>query len=70
MPTETPPAPAAPAHTRPENGPYHLSHNLTLTDNPWGWDAAAHVIFVDQPINTGFSWSDVRGGFLGGAGVL
>ncbi|GBF95389.1 serine carboxypeptidase-like enzyme [Raphidocelis subcapitata] len=41
-----------------ENGPYHLSKNLTLYDNPWGWDAAAHVIFVDQPINTGFSWSD------------
>lgn len=40
-----------------ENGPYRLAHNLSLVDNPYGWDAHAHVIFVDQPINTGFSWS-------------
>ena len=42
-----------------ENGPYTLTHNLTLRDNPYGWDAApAHLVFVDQPINTGFSYSD------------
>lgn len=42
-----------------ENGPYSLTHNLTLEDNPYGWDLNANVIYVDQPINTGFSWSDV-----------
>ena len=43
-----------------ENGPYNLQHNLTLSPNPYGWDAAAHMIYIDQPINTGFSYSDVR----------
>jgi cathepsin A (carboxypeptidase C) len=42
-----------------ENGPYTLTKNLTLVDNPYGWDSNANVIYVDQPINTGFSWSDV-----------
>ncbi|KAI8464535.1 MAG: serine carboxypeptidase III precursor [Monoraphidium minutum] len=41
-----------------ENGPYGLNHNMTLFDNKWGWDVNSHMIFVDQPINTGFSWSD------------
>jgi carboxypeptidase C (cathepsin A) len=43
-----------------ENGPYTLAHNMTLQDNPYGWDVNANMIFVDQPINTGFSWSNVR----------
>ena len=51
--------PAAAAAAAAENGPYNLEHNMTLSDNPWGWDVAANMIFVDQPINTGFSWSDV-----------
>jgi carboxypeptidase C (cathepsin A) len=25
--------------------------------NSYGWDANAHMVFVDQPINTGFSYS-------------
>lgn len=48
-----------------ENGPYTLSKELTLKDNPYGWDTNANVIYVDQPINTGFSWSDVSSMWLG-----
>ena len=40
-----------------ENGPWKITEDLTLEDNPYGWDRAAHMIFVDQPINTGFSYS-------------
>jgi hypothetical protein len=42
-----------------ENGPYSLAHNMTLLDNPFGWDKHASVIYVDQPINTGYSYSKV-----------
>ena len=31
-----------------ENGPYHIKKDLTLTPNPFGWDAAGSIIFVDQ----------------------
>ena len=41
-----------------ENGPYHISKNLSLSSNPYSWSDAANIIYVDQPINTGFSYSD------------
>ncbi|KAI5054830.1 hypothetical protein GOP47_0029975 [Adiantum capillus-veneris] len=40
-----------------ENGPYKITNDLTLTWNDYGWDKAASIIFVDQPIGTGFSYS-------------
>ncbi|XP_050212458.1 serine carboxypeptidase-like [Mercurialis annua] len=47
-----------------ENGPYHLSNNMSLQWNDYGWDKASNLIFVDQPTGTGFSYttdqSDLR----------
>ncbi len=42
-----------------ENGPFHIRKNLTLELSEYGWDNVADLIYVDQPINTGFSYSDV-----------
>ena len=41
-----------------ENGPFSITKDLTLEETPYGWDTAATMIYVDQPINTGFSWSE------------
>jgi carboxypeptidase C (cathepsin A) len=42
-----------------ENGPYRINpSNLTLSPNPYGWDATHNMIFIDQPVGTGFSWTD------------
>ena len=46
-----------------ENGPWHLEQGeeegeIRVVDNPYGWDAHSTVIFVDQPVNTGFSYSE------------
>lgn len=43
-----------------ENGPYSINHDMTLTETKYGWDRFHTTIFVDQPINTGFSYSNVR----------
>ena len=43
----------------PENGPYHINEDLSLERSEYGWDVNSNMIFVDQPINTGFSYSDV-----------
>ncbi|KAL3162857.1 hypothetical protein ABBQ32_009310 [Trebouxia sp. C0010 RCD-2024] len=41
-----------------ENGPYHIKEDLSLERSEYGWDVNSNMIFVDQPINTGFSYSD------------
>ncbi len=43
-----------------ENGPYHITPELGLELNEYGWDVNNNMIYVDQPINTGFSYSEVH----------
>ncbi|KAK6138113.1 hypothetical protein DH2020_028153 [Rehmannia glutinosa] len=40
-----------------ENGPFHITSNLSLAWNDFGWDKVSNVIYVDQPTGTGFSYS-------------
>lgn len=40
-----------------ENGPYFIQDDLSLCWNPHGWDLGHNVIFVEQPLNVGFSFS-------------
>lgn len=42
-----------------ENGPFHIKKDLTLESNDYGWDVGHNIIFVDQPVNTGFSYTEV-----------
>ncbi|CAA3000566.1 serine carboxypeptidase-like [Olea europaea subsp. europaea] len=44
-----------------ENGPFSIANNLSLEWNEYGWDKVSNILFVDQPIGTGFSYStDIR----------
>ncbi|KAJ7981054.1 Carboxypeptidase [Quillaja saponaria] len=47
-----------------ENGPFQITKNLSLVWNDYGWDRASNLLYVDQPIGTGFSYtsdeSDIR----------
>ncbi|KAG0565772.1 hypothetical protein M758_7G013600 [Ceratodon purpureus] len=44
-----------------ENGPFKINDDMSLVWNDYGWDKVSSIIFVDQPIGTGFSYStDVR----------
>ena len=39
-----------------ENGPYIVEDDLSLTLNPDSWNNNATVIWIDQPVGTGFSY--------------
>ncbi|XP_027163790.1 serine carboxypeptidase-like [Coffea eugenioides] len=43
-----------------ENGPFSIAKNLSLLWNDYGWDKVSNLLYVDQPIGTGFSYSTDR----------
>jgi len=40
-----------------ENGPYTINDDLSLRSNPYSWNNRATVVYVDQPVGTGYSYS-------------
>ncbi|MCJ1476185.1 hypothetical protein MMC13_004850 [Lambiella insularis] len=40
-----------------ELGPSRIDEDLNLVYNPYSWNANASVIFLDQPVNVGYSYS-------------
>ncbi|KAL2525887.1 Serine carboxypeptidase-like 49 [Abeliophyllum distichum] len=43
-----------------ENGPFTIANNLSIVRNEYGWDKVSNILYVDQPIGTGFSYSSDR----------
>lgn len=43
-----------------ENGPYVIQPDCTLKWREFGWDVGQNIVFVDQPVGTGFSEGDDR----------
>jgi carboxypeptidase D len=41
-----------------EVGPYRLKDSATLEYNPGSWDEFANIMFIDNPVGTGFSYVD------------
>ncbi|KAL4462597.1 hypothetical protein ABPG74_000427 [Tetrahymena malaccensis] len=43
-----------------ENGPFTVNDNQTLSSNPYSWNEQANLVFIDQPVGTGFSNADTK----------
>ena len=41
-----------------EIGPYRLKDESTLRENEGSWNEFANLLFVDNPVGTGFSYVD------------
>merc|ERR1719373_383837 len=41
-----------------EQGPYRISKNGDVGLNPYAWNENVNIMFMDQPVGTGFSYAD------------
>lgn len=47
-----------------ENGPYTVNPDLSLKDNPYSWNSKANVIWVDNPVGSGYSYVNNPNGYV------
>jgi serine carboxypeptidase-like clade 4 len=47
-----------------EQGPYRIDQNGGITKNLHAWNSIANVLFVDQPVGTGFSYADKNDAYV------
>ena len=40
-----------------EHGPFTLNDQLEAVTNPFSWNTRSNVLYVEQPVNTGFAFS-------------
>jgi len=43
-----------------EQGPFKINDDVTLRINPWSWNNASNLLFVDQPVGTGYSHGEKK----------
>lgn len=47
-----------------ENGPYKIEANQSLSLNPYSWNSFANLLYVDQPVGTGWSWAEINADYV------
>ncbi|PSK57842.1 Carboxypeptidase Y A [Elsinoe australis] len=46
-----------------ENGPCRIDSDLTVKNNPWSMSEVSNVLFIDQPGDTGLSYTNIVPGY-------
>ena len=49
-----------------EQGPFRPTANGSLEAFPYGWQQAANMLFIEQPVGVGFSYSDHASDYVTG----
>lgn len=47
-----------------EIGPCSIDTDGNVVDNPYSWTNASNLLFIDQPVQTGFSYSTTTPGYI------
>ena len=47
-----------------EVGPCSIDKNGNVVDNPYSWTNASNLLFIDQPVQTGLSYSTTTPGYI------
>lgn len=48
-----------------ENGPCHILEDSKSTENnPWSWNDKVNMLYIDQPVQVGFSYDELTNGTL------
>lgn len=47
-----------------EVGPCSIDANGNVVNNPYSWTNASNLLFIDQPVQTGFSYSTTAPGYI------
>lgn len=47
-----------------EHGPCKVDAEGRVTNNPHSWNAASNIVYIDQPVQVGFSYSDPIPGYV------
>jgi len=43
-----------------ENGPCYINRDSnSTTHNPWSWNNNVNMLYIDQPVQTGFSYDEI-----------
>lgn len=50
-----------------ENGPCRISSTGVVESNPYSWSNVSNMLYIDQPVGTGFSYSEAVNGFADGS---
>ena len=46
-----------------ENGPYVIDNNLNVSEREFSWSDSYNMLYMDQPVGAGFSFTDSQQGF-------
>jgi len=47
-----------------ENGPYTVNNDSTLSPNPFSWNTNANLLYVDNPVGSGYSYLENGNGYV------